>query len=133
MWKRITEATQSEVKWWAKVLVKYVRYVRRDRVEEEEKARAQRAKEAEHAKQQDRDTTQARESSPKKSSTPTERSRKYAKNNQGAAQRVILPDDTNKIDGDEDVEDQAEEVQDNQRPPAREDTSHGSAAADTPT
>ena len=131
--KRITEATQSEVKWWAKVLVKYVRYVRRDRVEEEDKARAQRAKEAEHAKQQDRDRAQARKWSPKKSSTPTERSRKYAKNNQGAAQRVILPDDTNKTDGDEDVEDQAEEVQDNQRPPAKEDTSHGSAAADTPT
>ena len=116
--KRITEATRSEVKWWAKVLVKYVRYVRRDRVEEEDKARAQRAKEAEHTKQQDRDRAQARKWSPKKSSTPTERSRKYAKNNQGAAQRVILPDDTNKTDGDEDVEEQAEEVQDNLKPPS---------------
>ena len=44
-----------------------------------------------------------------------------------------MPDDSHKTDGDEDVEDQAEEVHDNQKPPAKEDTSHGSAAADTPT
>ena len=94
---RLQGATKDEAKWWWTLLVKFVKHVRKARLEEEEITRAKRRAAADAAR---RPTKRVIDPAPKKTrekskgiGTPSPRSRKYAKDNKGQARRVLVPDD----------------------------------------
>ena len=95
--RRLPQASEEEAKWWWTMIVKFVKHVRKARLEDEEAARAERRAAADAARKPPKETIdQAPRKTPEKNKSmgsPSPRSRKYAKDNLGNARRVLVPDD----------------------------------------